>query len=269
MVTKNTKAFSLIELLVVIATIALLTSILLPAMAGARAQSIAVVCRSNLRQLVLANIGYSNENDGFCVPAASDMWDGAGGYHRWHGVRDSQDEPFDPLRGPLFEYLSDGKVKECPAMIRFIRGETWSESFEKGCGGYGYNMTYLGSSLWQAGLDFEQSYGQTTPMSAIYKPDRTLMFADCAMSLQEGFYIEYSFAEPPYFVIDGQLFTDMYSSPSIHFRHRGQANIGWSDGHTSSKSMAEISGENVYNVLSAKMHLGWFEPVNNSLFDLK
>ncbi len=269
MFTKNTKAFSLIELLVVIATIAMLMSILMPALAGARAQGIAAVCKSNLRQLVIANIGYSNENDGFCVPAASDMWDGAGGYHRWHGVRDNQNEPFDPLKGPLAEYLSDGKVKECPGMARFVKGQTWEESFEKGCGGYGYNMTYLGSSLWQAGLDFEETYRQTTRMPTISKPDRTLMFADCAMSLEEGSYIEYSFAEPPYFLIDGKLFTDMYSSPSIHFRHRKQANIGWSDGHTSSKGMAELSGENVYNVLSAKMRLGWFEPVDNSFFDLK
>lgn len=269
MFTKNIKAFSLIELLVVVATIALLMGILMPALAGARAQGIAAVCKSNIRQLVLANIGYSNENDGFCVPAASDMWDGAGGYHRWHGVRDNENEPFDPLRGPLVEYLSDGKVKECPGRVRFFKGESWDESFEKGCGGYGYNMTYLGSSLWQTGLGFEETYRQTTRMSTISKPDRTLMFADCAMSLEEGSYIEYSFAEPPYFVFNGQLFTGMYSSPSIHFRHRGLANIGWSDGHISSKEMAELGEENIYNVLSAKMGLGWFGPVDNSLFDLK
>jgi prepilin-type processing-associated H-X9-DG protein len=269
MFTKKTKAFSLVELLVVIVTIALLMSILMPALVGARAQGIAAVCKSNIRQLVLANIGYSNENDGFCVPAASDIWDGAGGYHRWHGVRDDKDEPFDPLRGPLVEYLSDGKVKECPGRVRFVKGKRWEESFEKGCGGYGYNMTYLGSCLWQTGLSFKERYRQTTRMLKISRLAETLMFADCAMSLEDGSYIEYSFAEPPYFVINGQLFTDMYSSPSIHFRHRGQANIGWSDGHISSKEMAELSDENIYNVLSAKMGLGWFEPVDNSLFDLK
>ena len=269
MFTKKTKAFSLIELLVVIATIALLMSILMPALVGARAQGIAAVCKSNIRQLVLANIGYSNENDDFCVPAASDIWDGAGGYHRWHGVRDDEDEPFDPLRGPLVEYLSDGKVKECPGRVRFVSGETWEESFEKGCGGYGYNMTYLGSCLWQAGLSFKERYRQTTRMSAISKPDKTLMFADCAMSLEEGSYIEYSFAEPPYFVINGKLFTDMYSSPSIHFRHRRQANIGWSDGHIGSKEMTELGDENFCNVVSERMKLGWFEPIDNSLFDLK
>ena len=269
MIAKKTKAFTLVEVLMVIFTIGLLMAILLPALSSARSGAYSVVCRSNLRQLVLANIGYSNENDGFCVPAASDIWDGAGGYHRWHGVRDNKNEPFDPLRGPLVEYLSDGKVKECPGKVRFVKGKKWGESFEKGCGGYGYNMPYLGSGLWQAGLDFKEMYRQTTRMLKISKPNKTLMFADCAMSLEEGSYIEYSFAEPPYFVMNGQLFTGMYSSPSIHFRHRGQANIGWSDGHISSKEIAELSEENIYNVVSARMKLGWFEPVDNSLFDLK
>jgi prepilin-type processing-associated H-X9-DG protein/prepilin-type N-terminal cleavage/methylation domain-containing protein len=263
------KAFTLVELLVVIATIALLMSILMPALAAGRAQGRAAVCKSNIRQLVLANIGYSNENDDFCVPAASDMWDVAGGYHRWHGVRDNKDEPFDPLRGPLVEYLADGKVKECPAKVRFVKGKKWGESFEKGCGGYGYNMPYLGSGLWQTGLDFKESYSQTTRMLKISKPDKTLMFTDCAMSLKKGSYIEYSFAEPPYFVMNGRVFTDMYASPSIHFRHRGKANIGWADGHIDSRQMAEFKGKNAYGVESADMKLGWFEPLDNSLFDLK
>lgn len=274
MFTKKAKAFSLIELLVVIATIALLMSILMPALVGARAQGIAMVCRSNLRQLVLANIGYSNENDGFCVPAAEDLWlplpmSLQGGYHRWHGVRDSGCEPFDPLKGPLSKYLSDGKVKECPARVNFTKDQPASINFELGCGGYGYNMTYLGSCLWQAGLGFKERYRQTTSMLKISKPDKTLMFADTAFYQDNQYLIEYSFAEPPYFVMNGQLFTGMYSSPSIHFRHRGQANVGWSDGHISSKKMAELSDENVYKALSARMKLGWFEPVDNSLFDLK
>lgn len=92
MISKKTKAFTLVEILVVISIIGLLMAILLPALSSARSGAYGTVCRSNLRQLVLANIGYSNENDGFCVPAASDIWDGSGGYHRWHGVRDDEDE---------------------------------------------------------------------------------------------------------------------------------------------------------------------------------
>ena len=269
MFAKKRKAFTLVELLVVISTIALLMAILMPVLLTAGSQARSLVCKSNLRQLVLANIGYSNENDGFCVPAASDIWKDAGGYHRWHGVRDDKDDPFDPLRGQLVGYLADGKVKECPRRVRFVKGLSWSENFEQGCGGYGYNMTYIGGRLWQAGLNFKQKYSRTARMVEISKPDQTLMFADCAMSLQEGLYIEYSFAEPPYFIINGKLFTDMYASPSIHFRHRGQANIGWADGHISSKKMAKLEEENIYNVTSSKMNLGWFKPVDNTPYDLE
>jgi prepilin-type N-terminal cleavage/methylation domain-containing protein/prepilin-type processing-associated H-X9-DG protein len=259
------KAFTLVELLVVIATIALLMSILMPALAAARAQGEAVVCKSNIRQLILANIGYSNENDGFCVPAASDMYPGGENLHRWHGVRDNKNEAFDPLRGPLVEYLSDGKVKECPGKVRFVKSKKWDESFEKGCGGYGYNMTYIGSRQWQSGIqtmsEWEKAYAETTKVVEVRRPAMTLMFADTAFN-QKGSLIEYSFAEPPYFVMNGQLLTDMYPLPSIHFRHRDHANIGWADGHISPEKMAP-------SIKSSDMKLGWFEPVDNSLFDLK
>ena len=124
-IPEKTKAFTLMEVLVVISTISLLLAILLPALGSARSGAYGVICRSNLRQIVLANIGYSNENDGHCVAAASDMWLSvgplSGGFHRWHGVRDSWDKPFDPLEGPLVAYLADGKVKECPKRIEFVK----------------------------------------------------------------------------------------------------------------------------------------------------
>ena len=86
MSNKHINAFTLIELLVVISIIALLLAILMPALAAARSGSRALACKSNLRQLLIAGIGYAMENDGFYVPAASDMWDDAG-LHRWHGRR--------------------------------------------------------------------------------------------------------------------------------------------------------------------------------------
>ena len=100
-----------------------------PALAAAKAQSREVVCKSNIRQLVLANLGYACENDGSFVPAASDIF--RDNLHRWHGVRDSLDDPFDPIRGPLVAYLGNGKIKECPEKVRFVKDLRWSKSFEK------------------------------------------------------------------------------------------------------------------------------------------
>ena len=264
-------AFTLVEVLVVISTLALLIAMLMPALASARSQARGLVCRSNLRQLVLAGMGYATENDGFYVPAARDMWDNAG-LHRWHGARRTLHEPFDPSRGPLVGYLADGRVKECPAKIDFVRAEDWNTSFEQGCGGYGYNMAYIGSRLWDRSISgsqaFQQVYARTTSSSEIASPGQTLMFADTAMGNSGTTLIEYSFAEPPFAIFAGQLMTDFYMSPSIHFRHADHANTVWADGHTGSEPMAAVEGANAYGVNPAAVKLGWFEPVNNDPFDL-
>lgn len=269
---RRIRAFTLVELLVVISTVALLLALLMPALAMARSQAHGLACRSNLRQLVLANVGYATENDGFYVPAASDMWDNAG-RRRWHGVRESLSKPFEASKGPLAGYLADGQVNECPAHVNFVKSSDWNASFEQGCGGYGYNMAYLGSRLWDAGLSgeqaFQQAYARTTRAAEVANPAGTLMFADSAMANNATSLIEYSFAEPPFAVLNGQVFTEYRMSPSIHFRHGDVANVGWADGHAGSQSMARLDVTNAYGVNTAALRLGWFEPADNTPFDLR
>ena len=266
------KGFTLIELLVVISIIALLLAIMMPALASARLGALTLVCKNNIHQLLLANISYASENNGCFVPAASDMLYGPGLY-RWHGTRDNLNEPFDSSRGPLSGYLANSKVKECPAKVDFVNNQDWNTNFEQGCGGYGYNMTYIGSRLWQSGLktekDWIDAYAKTTRPEEIRKPAQTLMFSDTAIANDGESLIEYSFAEPPFAVQNGTPVTSFYMSPSIHFRHRNNANIGWADGHAGNREIAAFDNTNAYGVKSSDLELGWFSPIDNSLFDLK
>lgn len=264
------KAFTLIELLVVIAVTALLVSILMPALLAAKTQAKAVVCRSNIHQLLLANIGYATENNGKYVAAALDIF--SDNKNRWHGIRDDINNPFDSTKGPLAAYLADGGVKECPQKVNFRKGDPWQWDFEDGCGGYGYNMTYIGSRIWEGGYGDEQCR-VTTRDFEVRRPAETLMFADTAMAkLDNGrsYYLEYSFAEPPFFVVNRKPAVSWgYASPSIHFRHRRRANIGWADGHIDAREMVDFDGVNAYGVKSADMMLGWFEMLDNTPFDLE
>lgn len=109
------KGFTLIELLVVIAIIALLLSIITPALRLAKEKARCVVCTSNLRQLCLAWMLYAEDHDGKVVCSTATDEDGDIG---WVGSTDgtlTEQEQLEGIQdGLLFEYCGDTDLYHCP-----------------------------------------------------------------------------------------------------------------------------------------------------------
>lgn len=103
---KNKSGFTLVELLVVIGVIALLISILLPALNKAREAAKRISCLSNLRQLGQAAIMYANANRG-SFPLEDRDWSvgGPGMVNSWFTPFLMREDMFNRMQVPSSAWI--------------------------------------------------------------------------------------------------------------------------------------------------------------------
>ncbi|MEN6575138.1 MAG: type II secretion system protein [Phycisphaerales bacterium] len=117
------EGFTLIELLVVIAVIAILMSILMPALNRAREQGKRASCLSNLKNLTLAWIMYADDNDDRIVNGDSGEY-GLSPKEKYWVLKDWESTMTEYAKkeaiknGALYPYTQTIKIYKCPTVER-------------------------------------------------------------------------------------------------------------------------------------------------------
>jgi prepilin-type N-terminal cleavage/methylation domain-containing protein/prepilin-type processing-associated H-X9-DG protein len=225
--------FTLVELLVVIGIIAVLISLLLPALGRMRSSARLVQCQSNLRQLVIAAQMYANANRNtfpngqnywFDYPAAVRFQSGGFDYPRLASNYTNPFPTFDKLlpdwifnENAYVQFVmsrqlpvvrsSDGGVESvhpawrCPEMVSGNTTEEWMTDEPKDTS-YRYNVFYAA--------------GRRTSMMS--KSSEAMLFFD-------GSFPDWRLAQYPHYPRNANL-------PNV--------NVGFGDGHVASFNLKEL-----------------------------
>jgi prepilin-type N-terminal cleavage/methylation domain-containing protein/prepilin-type processing-associated H-X9-DG protein len=214
-VTRRTRGFTLIELLVVIAIIAILASLLLPALSKAKARAKSIECLSNLKQLGLAWQMYIGDNNDTTPPNQYVYEASVNGSSSLPGSWVTGNAPTDTStqnieNGVLFPYVKSAAIYHCPSDISTIQGKLGQLRFRS----YALSVQFSGDP----GINGVGS-SPVTKLNSLTNTSGMFLFLD----------------ENELSIDDGAFGT--YPSPSQQWlnmpsdRHYQGANLTFADGH--------------------------------------
>jgi prepilin-type N-terminal cleavage/methylation domain-containing protein/prepilin-type processing-associated H-X9-DG protein len=213
------KGFTLVELLVVIGIVALLISILFPALNAVKVAAKGAKCLSNLRGIALAEQIYASNNRGSATESmlASD-------------------------NTALFKFPANGSAAGMDYFVNATSCPAWYDYIDMG------GNLVAGNTTGGAGYGWNAFMPNGTKLSVIRDPSEVVMWADTIQTDNNGaIYLSGNQGIEDPFWAGAQATSPPTASkpllPNFHGRHGGGAgSVLWCDGHASKVVATKVPG---------------------------
>lgn len=233
MAESSRRGFTLIELLVVIAIIAILASMLLPALAKAKESGKRISCVNNMRQLGLSMQMYADDNESMFPIHTVNSYPGGS----WPNS--------------LLDYYRDAKVLVCSSDLNPVSNMSANSNADRAPRSYilnGYNDYFEAQGIALGGID-----GKRMSESAIREPSETVLFGEKLGEKAPGyasihFYMDFMEVDP--LSLEPNDFGEVDHDKHMKTGNgQGGSNYAFSDGSTRYlKHWASITPINLWGV---------------------